>query len=65
MSKTTHSKPISIPNCTHACNALLNTNTSRGNATRRTSPELFAMAPMPKFVTRAKKFQGNNAASRK
>ena len=65
MSKTIARRPISIENCTQACNTLLKTKTSRGKATRRTKPELAEIAPMPRLVMREKKFQGNKAQSKK
>ena len=65
INKTTAKRPISIANCTQACNTLLKTKTSRGKATRCTRPEFAEIAPIPRLVIREKKFQGNKAHSKK
>ncbi len=53
-----------MANCVQACSTLENTSTSRGKATRRTSPAFTEMDPRPMLLMRAKKFHGNNAHNR-
>jgi len=57
--------PISIENCTQACRTFEKTRTSRGNATRRTSPAFDDTEPRPSEVISEKKFHGSSPHRRK
>ena len=50
ISRTTQNSAISMANCTHACSTLEKTSTSRGKATRRTSPALPEIELKPEVV---------------
>jgi hypothetical protein len=54
-----------MENCTQACSTFEKTSTSRGNATRRTSPAFDETAPRPSDVISPKKFHGSSPHRRK